>query len=52
MAAFLFVAGRTGAVISWNHELDEWLNPQLFGEVVRPCPWPASSSRASAVTRP
>lgn len=29
-AAFLFVAGLTGAVISWDHELDEWLNPQLF----------------------
>jgi uncharacterized iron-regulated membrane protein len=29
MAAFLFVAGVTGAVISWDHELDEWLNPQL-----------------------
>lgn len=29
-AAFLFVAGATGAVISWDHELDEWLNPQLF----------------------
>lgn len=29
IAAFLFVAGVTGAVISWDHELDEWLNPQL-----------------------
>ena len=29
-ALFLFVAGLTGAVISWDHELDEWLNPQLF----------------------
>ncbi len=29
MAAFLFLAGLTGAVISWDHELDEWLNPQL-----------------------
>ena len=29
-ALFLFVAGATGAVISWDHELDEWLNPQLF----------------------
>jgi uncharacterized iron-regulated membrane protein len=29
-AAFLFIAGATGAVISWDHELDEWLNPQLF----------------------
>ena len=30
MAGFLFLAGLTGAVISFNHELDEWLNPQLF----------------------
>ncbi|MFN7957944.1 MAG: PepSY-associated TM helix domain-containing protein [Holophagaceae bacterium] len=29
-AAFLFVAGLTGAVISWDHELDAWLNPGLF----------------------
>ncbi|MCB5188845.1 PepSY domain-containing protein [Methylobacillus caricis] len=30
MAAFLLIAGATGAVISWDHELDEWLNPHLF----------------------
>jgi uncharacterized iron-regulated membrane protein len=29
-ALFLFIAGATGAVISWDHEIDEWLNPQLF----------------------
>jgi len=29
-AGFLFVAGLTGAVISWDHELDAWLNPTLF----------------------
>lgn len=28
-AAFLFIAGVTGAIISWDHELDEWLNPHL-----------------------
>lgn len=28
-AAFLFLAGVTGAVISWDHELDDWLNPHL-----------------------
>lgn len=28
-AAFLFVSGATGAVISWDHELDHVLNPQL-----------------------
>lgn len=30
MALFLFVAGLTGAIISWDHELDAWLNPQMF----------------------
>jgi uncharacterized iron-regulated membrane protein len=29
-AIFLFIAGLTGALISWDHELDEWLNPELF----------------------
>lgn len=30
IAVFLLVSGLTGAVISWDHELDEWLNPELF----------------------
>lgn len=30
IAAFLIIAGLTGAIISWDHELDEWLNPHLF----------------------
>lgn len=29
-AAFLFFSGVTGAVISWDHEIDEWLNSKLF----------------------
>jgi len=29
IAAFLFVSGVTGAVISWDHELDELINPHL-----------------------
>ncbi len=29
-AVFLFISGATGAVISWDHELDEWLNPHLY----------------------
>lgn len=29
IAAFLVITGLTGAVISWDHELDEWLNPHL-----------------------
>lgn len=28
-AAFLFFSGVTGAVISWDHALDEWLNSHL-----------------------
>ena len=27
IAVFLIIAGLTGALISWDHELDEWLNP-------------------------
>ena len=30
LATFLVVTGLTGAVISWDHELDEWLNPHLI----------------------
>ena len=30
IALFLFVAGLTGALISWDHELDAVLNPRLF----------------------
>lgn len=29
-ALLLFIAGATGAVISWDHELDEWLNPHFY----------------------
>jgi uncharacterized iron-regulated membrane protein len=30
VAVFLFISGLTGAIISWDHELDEWLNPALY----------------------
>lgn len=40
-AAFLFVAGATGAVISWDHELDAWLNPALYEAPGRGTPLPA-----------
>jgi uncharacterized iron-regulated membrane protein len=30
LALFLMIAGLTGSVIAFNHELDEWLNPALF----------------------
>jgi uncharacterized iron-regulated membrane protein len=29
-AIFLFISGATGAIISWDHELDAALNPVLF----------------------
>lgn len=29
IAGFLFISGVTGAIISWDHELDELLNPHL-----------------------
>jgi len=29
-AGFLFISGLTGAVISWDHELDDLLNPHLM----------------------
>lgn len=30
LATFLVITGLTGAVISWDHELDEWLNSHLI----------------------
>ncbi|WP_313079013.1 PepSY-associated TM helix domain-containing protein [Pulveribacter sp.] len=30
VALFLIVAGLTGAVISWDHEIDEWLNADIM----------------------
>lgn len=39
VAGFLIVSGLTGAVISWDHELDDWLNPHLH----------AVSSRGKAI---
>lgn len=38
LAAFLLVTGLTGAVISWDHELDDWLNPHLHEVPVRAVP--------------
>ncbi|QSQ19458.1 PepSY domain-containing protein [Pyxidicoccus parkwayensis] len=40
-AAFLFVTGLTGVVISWDHELDEWLNPHLNRARAQGTPIPA-----------
>ncbi len=39
-ALFLFIAGATGAVISWDHELDEWLNPHLYQARTNGAPLP------------
>jgi len=41
MAGFLFVSGVTGAVISWDHELDEVLNPHLVEARAEGPPQPA-----------
>lgn len=30
IAGFLFLSGATGAIISWDHELDDLLNPHLM----------------------
>lgn len=41
MAGFLFLAGLTGAVIAWDHELDAWLNPSYFHARTDGAPLPA-----------
>lgn len=41
-ALFLFVAGATGAIISWDHKLDEWLNPDMFEAHTPGTPRPAA----------
>jgi uncharacterized iron-regulated membrane protein len=30
IAVFLFIAGLTGAIIAWDHELDAWLAPEFY----------------------
>ncbi len=35
VALFLIVAGLTGAVTSWDHEIDEWLNSALYDTASR-----------------
>jgi uncharacterized iron-regulated membrane protein len=41
MAAFLFFSGCTGAIISWDHELDEALNEHLLDARAAGAPRPA-----------
>jgi uncharacterized iron-regulated membrane protein len=38
IAGFLFISGATGAVISWDHELDDILNPHLMEAKVAGAP--------------
>lgn len=45
MVPFLFVTGLTGAIISWDHELDDLLNPHL---IEAPARGPHRSSLALA----
>jgi uncharacterized iron-regulated membrane protein len=40
-AGFLFVSGVTGAIISWDHELDDVLNPHLMEAQDRRPPRPS-----------
>lgn len=40
-AGFLTVAGLTGAVIAWDHEIDAWLNPTLYTSRSQGTPQPA-----------
>lgn len=35
VALFLVVSGLTGAVISWDHEIDGWLNSELYDTPAR-----------------
>nr|WP_307866945.1 PepSY-associated TM helix domain-containing protein [Variovorax sp. E3] len=35
VALFLIVSGLTGAVISWDHEIDGWLNRKLYDTTAR-----------------
>ncbi|WP_407928085.1 PepSY-associated TM helix domain-containing protein [Herminiimonas arsenitoxidans] len=48
IALFLLISGLTGAVISWDHELDEWLNARLF-EVDSRGPYKSSIELAAAI---
>jgi uncharacterized iron-regulated membrane protein len=41
MAVFLIFSGVTGAVISWDHELDEFLNPHLLDARTKGAPRPS-----------
>ena len=40
IALFLIISGLTGAIISWDHELDEWLNSHLVSANTEGVPLP------------
>ena len=40
VAGFLALSGLTGAVISWDHALDAWLNPALYHAATAGAPQP------------
>ncbi len=47
MAVFLAVAGLTGSVIAWEHELDRWLNPTFH----RVAPFAGDALPATEIAR-
>lgn len=50
-AGFLFVSGVTGAVISWDHELDDLLNPHLMHARTPGAPLPPLTLAAQVEAR-
>lgn len=52
-AVFLFVAGLTGALISWDHALDAWLNPAFYhSRTAGPARDPLELARAFEASHP
>ena len=43
IAGFLVITGLTGAIISWDHELDDWLNPHLLEAKTQGTPMDATA---------
>lgn len=43
IAGFLIITGLTGAIISWDHELDDWLNPHLLEATTTGTPMSATA---------
>lgn len=43
IAGFLIITGLTGAIISWDHELDDWLNPHLLEAKTQGTPMDATA---------